>query len=51
MNTAVRFLILTFVLVGVYLFVRNSVTYKIILGNLSSWFARAYSALVEGKTQ
>lgn len=49
MSYAVRFIILTFVVIGLYLLVRNSAIYKTAIGYGASLFSRAYSALVTGK--
>jgi multisubunit Na+/H+ antiporter MnhC subunit len=49
MSLAVRFVILTFIVVGIYLLVRNSALYKTAIGYGASLFSRAYSALVTGR--
>jgi len=49
MSTLTRFLIMTFVLVALYLLVRNSAIYKTAIGYGASLFSRAYTALVTGK--
>lgn len=45
-----RFLIVTFILVALYLLVRNSALYKTMIGYLASLFSKAYGSLVRGET-
>lgn len=49
MSLGVRFIILTFVVVALFLLVRNSAVYKTALGYGANLFSRAYSALVTGQ--
>jgi len=49
MNTLTKFAILTFVLVALYLLVRNSALYNTAIGYGASLFSRAYGALVTGR--
>jgi hypothetical protein len=49
MKTLTRFLVLTFILVALYLLVRNSAIYKTAIGYGANLFSRAWGALVQGK--
>jgi hypothetical protein len=49
MNTLTRFAIVTFVLVALYLLVRNSAMYKTVIGYSASLFSKSYGALVSGQ--
>jgi multisubunit Na+/H+ antiporter MnhC subunit len=49
MSTLTRFAIITFVLVGLYLLVRNSAMYNTAIGYGAQLFSRAYGALVTGR--
>lgn len=49
MNTLVRFAVVTFVLVGLYLLVRNSAMYNTAIGYSAQLFSRAYSSLTSGR--
>jgi multisubunit Na+/H+ antiporter MnhC subunit len=49
MSTLTRFAIITFVLVALYLLVRNSALYRTVIGYGASLFSRSYGALVSGQ--
>jgi len=49
MSLALRFVILTFVIVGLFLLVRNSALYNTAIGYGASLFSKAYGALVTGR--
>jgi hypothetical protein len=49
MSLAVRFVILTFIVVGLYLLVRNSALYRTVIGYGASLFSKSYGALVSGQ--
>lgn len=49
MKMLTRFAVLTFILVALYLLVRNSAMYRTAIGYGASLFSRAYGALVTGK--
>lgn len=49
MKLATKVIILTFVVVGLGLLVRNSGFYQTIMGYSASLFSRAYSSLVTGR--
>ena len=51
MKAITRFLIITFIVIGLYLLVRNSAVYKTAIGYGSSLFARMIGALTTGRQQ
>jgi hypothetical protein len=49
MRLAARIFVITIIVAGLYLLVRNSVVYKSLIAWASSMFARAYGALTKGE--
>jgi hypothetical protein len=49
MSLGIRFIILTFIVVGLYLLVRNSALYNTAIGYGAQTFSKAYRALVTGQ--
>ena len=49
MSTLTRFAIITFVLIALYLLVKNSALYNTAIGYSANLFSRAYGALTSGR--
>jgi len=49
MSTLTRFAVVTFVLIALYLLVRNSAMYNTVIGYSAQLFSRAYGSLTSGR--